>query len=441
MRKVSKLRGACASLLIGLIFMIIVKILMESCSQQQEFAAYLNSSYPNLVKFYFLEQNKGLENNTNFGRELVSVIRRKMLPAQFLQEESCEIETALYYLRNHKNITIENYEDPFANFTPIGGDDWTFSSTVDCLRNSSTSILEKSNTERKRPYIGCSENDVYMNLTHLSSGSPDQVFQFPSNCLKRVVAKYCKDNLTVPNIVHYIWFGSLSFEFMHFVSFLSAYKYQNPCMILFFHDMLPSGIWWNLLRQTVPNIVLVRVITPTHISGRRIKFIQHKADIFRLQILKEYGGIYLDTDQYILRSLDEFRNNECTMGMAHDGSVGSALIIAARNSRFIQKWIESYRSYDPKSWGGNSVTMATKLTETFPALVRLHRHHCMFFPHGLVLYNQNYKWSHSYAIHIFKTGHINMLKSIDFDTVRKLNNTIGAFFRYILHGNKELCRK
>lgn len=155
----------------------------------------------------------------------------------------------------------------------------------------------------------------------------------------------------------------------------------------------------------------------------------------------EFGGIYLDTDQYILRSLDEFRNNECTMGMAHDGSVGSALIIAARNSRFIQKWIESYRSYDPKSWGGNSVTMATKLTETVPALVRLHRHHCMFFPHGLVLYNQNYKWSHSYAIHIFKNGHINMLKSINFDTVRKLNNTIGAFFRYILHGNKELCRK
>lgn len=125
-----------------------------------------------------------------------------------------------------------------------------------------------------------------MNLTHLSSGSPDQVFQFPSNCLKRVVAKYCKDNLTVPNIVHYIWFGSLSFEFMHFVSFLSAYKYQNPCMILFFHDMLPSGIWWNLLRQTVPNVVLVRVTPPTHISGRKIKFIQHKADIFRLQILK-----------------------------------------------------------------------------------------------------------------------------------------------------------
>lgn len=95
--------------------MITVKISMKSSSQQQEFAAYLNSSYPNLVKFYFLEQNKALKNNTNFGRELVSVIRRKMLPAQFLQEESCKIETALYYLRNHKNITIENFEDPFAS--------------------------------------------------------------------------------------------------------------------------------------------------------------------------------------------------------------------------------------------------------------------------------------------------------------------------------------
>ncbi|XP_052672892.1 uncharacterized protein LOC128155296 isoform X1 [Crassostrea angulata] len=391
-----------------------------------------------LVKLYFLGQQKRIENNNSTREKLASVTQRKMIPAKFLQEESCEIETALYYLGNHTNITIENYKDPFANFTPIGGNDWTFSSTVDCLQK--TSNFKKSIMERNQFYVGCSKNDVYMNLTHMSSDSTDQVFQFPSNCLRRVISKYCTDNSTVPNIVHYIWFGSLSFEFMHFVSFLSAYKYQNPCMILFFHDMLPSGIWWNLLRQTVPNFVLVRVTPPTHISGRKIKFIQHKADIFRLQILKEYGGIYLDTDQYILRSLDEFRNNECTMGVAHDGSVGSALIIAARNSRFVQKWIESYRSYDPESWGGNSVTMAKRLAEKFPDLVRLHRHHCMFFPHGLVLYNQNYKWSHSYAIHIFKTGHFDMLKSINFDTVQKLNNTIGAFFRYILYDDKELCR-
>lgn len=436
--KVSKLRGQF--LLIGLLFVIIVKIWMKSSPHQQGFATYLNSSYPNLVKFYFLEQNKGLENNTNFGRKLLSVIRRKMMPAKFLQEESCEIETALYYLRNHKNITIENYSNPFVNFTPIGGDDWTFSSTVNCLRTSSTGILEKSNIEQKRLHIGCSENDVYMSLTHMSPDSPDQVFQYPNNCLRRVIAKYCTDNSTVPNIVHYIWFGSLPFDFMYFISFLSAYKYQNPCLIMFFHDMLPSGIWWNLLRQTVPNIVLVRVTTPTHISGRKIKFIQHKADIFRLHILEEYGGIYLDTDQYILRSLDEFRNNECTMGVAHDGAIGSALIIAARHSRFIKKWIESYHSYDPQSWGDNSVTMGKKLAEKFPDLVRLYKHHCLFFPHGLVLFNQNYKWSHSYAIHIFKTGHIDMLKSINFDIVQKLNNTIGAIFRYILYDNKELCR-
>lgn len=84
--------------------------------------------------------------------------------------------------------------------------------------------------------------------------------------------------------------------------------------------------------------------------------------------------------------------------------------------------------------------MGKKLAEKFPDLVRLYKHHCMFFPHGLVLFNQNYKWSHSYAIHIFKTGHIDMLKSINFDIVQKLNNTIGAIFRYILYDNKELCR-
>lgn len=369
---------------------------------------------------------------------ILPAIQRNLMQEKFVQEESCDIETRLHYLKNHKSITIENYSDPFADFTPIGGNDWTFTSSVDCLRNAS--VFEKLNTERKRLYIRCSENDVYRNFTHYDPDSPDLVFPFPDNCLRRVIDDYCTDNSTVPNVVHYIWIGSLPFEFMYFVSFLSAYKYQNPCLILFFHDMLPSGIWWNLLRQTVPNIVLVRITPPSHISGREIIFTQHKADILRLHILKEYGGIYLDTDQYILRSLDEFRNNDCTMGVAHDGEMGSALIIATRHSKFIQKWIASYRSYDQKSWGGNSVIMAKKLAEKFPDLVRFHKHHCMFFPHGMLLYNQNYKWSHSYAIHIYKIGQINMLKCINFETLRKLNNTIGAFFRYILYDNKELCR-
>lgn len=79
---------------------------------------------------------------------ILPAIQRNLMQEKFVQEESCDIETRLHYLKNHKSITIENYSDPFADFTPIGGNDWTFTSSVDCLRNAS--VFEKLNTERKR---------------------------------------------------------------------------------------------------------------------------------------------------------------------------------------------------------------------------------------------------------------------------------------------------
>lgn len=147
----------------------------------------------------------------------------------------------------------------------------------------------------------------------------------------------------------------------------------------------------------------------------------------------------MDTDEYFLRSGNKLRNSKCTMGKAHDKSIGSGLIYAEKGSQFIEKWIETYKNYYPSKWGDNSVLMAEKLARTYPYLVRVFEHHCAFYPHGLVLYNQNYKWSHSYALHIYKTGHTEDLKKLNFETVGKLNNTIGAVFRYILFGNKELC--
>ncbi|KAK0057573.1 glycosyltransferase family 32 protein, partial [Biomphalaria glabrata] len=43
---------------------------------------------------------------------------------------------------------------------------------------------------------------------------------------------------------------------------------------------------------------------PTVMSGKKITIIHQKSDIVRLQLLYMNGGIYLDVDQVVLRSLD-----------------------------------------------------------------------------------------------------------------------------------------
>ena len=158
-----------------------------------------------------------------------------------------------------------------------------------------------------------------------------------------------------------------------------------------------------------------------------------------ISFFPEYGGIYLDTDQLLLRSVDRFRNKDCTMGWAPDLSIGSALILAKKQSSFIRRWIESYASYNPKLWGDNSVLMAAKLAIQYPTLINVEKHYCLFYPDPVNYYNHNYKWSHSYSLHIFKQGKMEQMKAMNFKSIRKLNSTLGAVFRYILFGNKELC--
>lgn len=367
----------------------------------------------------------------------VTYVTTKPKPAGPLREESCDIETTLLYLRTNTSILLDNFTDLLTNVTAIGGTDWTFTNTVPCTLNSS--IFNTSEVEQYQTTISCSTDTVSVKKIKMDANSSAQIFPFPDSCLGKAISAFCVDNNPVPNVVHYIWFGSLTFDFIYFVGFYSVHKFQKPCLILLYYEVLPSGQWWKLLRQIVHNIVLVKMTPPATISGKNIQFVQHKADITRLKILKEYGGIYVDTDEYFLRSGNKLRNSKCTMGKAHDKSIGSALIYAEKGSQFIEKWIETYKNYYPSKWGDNSVLMAEKLARTYPYLVRVFEHHCAFYPHGLVLYNQNYKWSHSYALHIYKTGHTEDLKKFNFETVGKLNNTIGAVFRYILFGNKELC--
>ncbi|XP_061194618.1 uncharacterized protein LOC133202753 [Saccostrea echinata] len=348
------------------------------------------------------------------------------------KEESCDIETERYYFQHRKKKT-----NLFINFTPIGGSDWRFLSTIHCVDLNET-IFTKSKEERKHLTPKCSYNAVYLESKNHSKDIP--IFQFPDKCLKRVISKFCTDKSTVPNIVHYIWLGKREFEFIYFVSFYSTHKNQKPCLIFLYFDILPFGKWWDILPKFVNNIVYIKITPPTEISGKKVKWVEHKSDIMRLKILKEYGGIYLDTDQYVLRSLNEFRNKDCTMGMGHDGAMASALIIAAKNSTFINIWIDSYKSYNPNIWGANSVTMARILCRKYPQHVFVHEHHCLFFPHGSVLYDQNYKWSHSYGLHLYsKVTRKKEVQKWNLVTIRKLNNTIGAVFRYVLFGSKELC--
>lgn len=70
------------------------------------------------------------------------------------------------------------------------------------------------------------------------------------------------------------------------------------------------------------------------------------SDYVRLHILLEYGGIYLDTDVELIRSIDELLNHSCVIGFEmtqlNNKCIGNAVLAATSGHTFIE---DCYRMF------------------------------------------------------------------------------------------------
>jgi mannosyltransferase OCH1-like enzyme len=98
----------------------------------------------------------------------------------------------------------------------------------------------------------------------------------------------------------------------------------------------------------------------------------------------EYGGIFLDNDFYVVQNLNKFRKFEMALGMEEDTQfVGTQVLVANKNARFLRLWLESYRQYYPDRWYYNAGCKPTKeILYKRPELV--HRAKLLFGVHMLV---------------------------------------------------------
>ena len=53
----------------------------------------------------------------------------------------------------------------------------------------------------------------------------------------------------------------------------------------------------------------------------------------------DYGGLYLDADQWVLRSLDDLRRFPVTLGVEFNGSrICNAMFLAEPNASLLNRW-------------------------------------------------------------------------------------------------------
>lgn len=211
----------------------------------------------------------------------------------------------------------------------------------------------------------------------------------------------------VPNIIHFLRFEENNFTFVDAVCVLSAFKNHRPDKILFHTDFDSFvGPYWEKVKNT-PGIVYEfrKVIIPDTIFGQnfsKVFHVWHASDVTRIKILMEYGGIFLDNDVYVVQNLNKFRKFEMALGWDDNECMGTQVIIANKNARFLRLWLDSYRQYYPDEWYYNAGCKPTEeVLYKRPELV--HRVKLLFGVHMLVpqlYWTQWQEWRQQYTVHL-----------------------------------------
>ena len=177
----------------------------------------------------------------------------------------------------------------------------------------------------------------------------------------------------IPNICHFIAGMSPDeeFKFVYYVSAISAIKINKPKKVNYFYSFEPHGRWWEELKK-IKEVEFHQVPLPTHFGAKEIIEPQHRADKLRMEILKEYGGVYLDFDTICVKSYAEILKYKYAMGIEDQNRLCNAIIFSEPNAEFLDLWSGRYEeAFNPDGWAEGCVELPSKVAKENPSKITL----------------------------------------------------------------------
>ncbi|XP_070559192.1 uncharacterized protein [Ptychodera flava] len=248
-----------------------------------------------------------------------------------------------------------------------------------------------------------------------------------------------QDHPVVPNIAHFVWFTCRDFTFYHLISLLSVYSVMKADRILFHTDCEPTGRWWTEAKL-IPVLEVMLLEMPTSVFGHELNpfWSTHSADVARLRVLLEYGGVYFDPDVFVVNSLEPLRHYDFVMGRPREGRLNNAVIISRKDSRFLRLYYESYKFYNESCYLCNSVEIPSRIAYFNRNLIHIELFTLVCSVRDLwkIQLNENFDWKHTrYTLHFFvKTP----LEQLNPESIKTLNNTAGEVSRYVYYNMREV---
>ncbi|WP_374550706.1 glycosyltransferase family 32 protein [Flavobacterium sp.] len=129
----------------------------------------------------------------------------------------------------------------------------------------------------------------------------------------------------IPKTIHYCWFGGNPLPQLAQDCIASWKKY------------LPD---YELVEWNEKNFPFEKFpFAQEALDNRKFAFV---SDVCRLYALKEYGGIYMDTDVEVLKSLDIFLHHAAFSGFENDDYVPTGIMASEKNSQWATDLLKYY---------------------------------------------------------------------------------------------------
>jgi hypothetical protein len=259
-------------------------------------------------------------------------------------------------------------------------------------------------------------------------------------------------------------FGGKPFSLVHYLSVKSAVELNKPAAAFFHYQYEPQGEWWE---KAKPLLTLNKVLAPESIMGNKLYHVAHQADVVRLQMLKEHGGIYLDLDTISVRPLTGLLNNSFAIGQelkprwvpknwrqklknklglikTEEGATGlcNAVLLAEKNSEFVNRWLAEYQTFRSqgrdKYWNEHSVQKPERLATEYPELITQLNPYAFHYPlydtAGLkMMFEEVHEFPDAYLHHLWESFAWNKyLSKLTTEIINKEDTTYNLIARRFL---------
>ena len=199
-------------------------------------------------------------------------------------------------------------------------------------------------------------------------------------CADGSIARHNAPDVTadVPRVVHFTWGlkGDGAFTFALYLAIRAAQINIEPIEVKIHYTHLDrQNPWFKALE---PNLTLVHHDPALYLdaagfgtqSNRKDWHVAHVADVLRLQVLLDEGGIYLDSDAFALQPFDKILRGARDVVMAHEGGnrygMANAVIVAKKGAPFIKRWLGDYTGFNEQDWNWHSVVLPKRLADRHP---------------------------------------------------------------------------